>query len=91
MLIKYQQQQQQHRGKQVNAAAIKYIKKRDKVIQSVLHGYSKQKEGGQVEEVGGGGACANCSGMSDTQLRHLTSSLTLALPPAVAEAGGKQN
>lgn len=38
-----------------------------------------------------GGACANCSGMSDTQLRHLTSSLTLALPPAVAEAGGKQN
>lgn len=87
MLIKYQQQQQQHRGKQVNAAAIKYIKKRDKVIQSVLHGYSKQKEGGQGE--GRGEACANCSGMSDTQLRHLTSSLTLA--PAVAEAGGKQN
>lgn len=38
MLIKYQQQQ--HRGKQVNAAAIKYIKKRDKVIQSVLHAVS---------------------------------------------------
>lgn len=39
MLIKYQQrqQQQQHRGKQVNAAAIKYIKKRDKVIQSVFY------------------------------------------------------
>lgn len=88
MLIKYQQQQQQqqHRGKQVNAAAIKYIKKRDKVIQSVLHGY--RKEGDKERRWG---ACANCSGMSDTQLRHLTSSLTLASPPAVAEAGGKQN
>lgn len=55
MLIKYQQQQQQHRGKQVNAAAIKYIKKRDKVIQSVLHGY--RKEGDKERRWGGGGVC----------------------------------